>query len=165
MLRSLSYVLSRRRARIASEGCGPSPGSTESSRQSLQTFPEGHTRITIFLTLLAIGVPGCAATRSMPTAEPPVLDSAGDRQSVIAVAERLFSAMKSRDTTAIRQLLAPELVLISIRTAGTTPTQTRRTTVSEFVTSIARSPEDLLERMLEYKGRSAGRSGVALGSV
>jgi len=124
MLRSLSYVLSRRRARIASEGCGPSPGSTESSRHSLQTFPEGHTRITIFLTLLAIGVPGCAASRSMPTAEPPVLDSAGDRQSVIAVAERLFSAMKSRDTTAIRQLLAPELVLISVRTAGMTPTHT-----------------------------------------
>ena len=32
-----------------------------------------------------------------------------------------------------------------------TPTQTRRTTVSEFVTSIARSQEDLLERMWNPK--------------
>lgn len=108
-------------------------------------------RNTILLTMLAIGVSGCAATGSMPTGKPSVPNSAGDRQAVIVVAERLFSAMKSRDTTTLRQMLAPELVLISVRSGGPAPAVTRRTTVSEFVTSIAQSQEEMVERMWNPK--------------
>jgi len=107
------------------------------------------------LAALCIATLSCAPTaqnRASPAAGPTV-DRDAER-SVVVTVERLFEAMRTRDTAAIRQLLAPELVLVSIRTDGTRAH--RSETMPDFLRSIAGSTEELRERMWSPEVRLDG---------
>ena len=96
-------------------------------------------RLVCGATLVGLGVALPARARAQTV---PVNDSA----AVIAVVQRLFDAMASRDTAAARSLLLPGSRVISIRpgSAGVAP---RVQTDSAFIRSLAVSREALLERM------------------
>jgi cyanophycinase len=78
-----------------------------------------------------------------------------DEAAVIAVVNRLFDAMRSRDTATIRSLTHPELRLfVPIETAqGTT---VRVSTVNDFIGQVARSAERLDERAIRPVARVDG---------
>lgn len=104
---------------------------------------------------LCIATLSCAPTaqnRASPAAGPTV-DRDAER-SVVVTVERLFEAMRTRDTAAIRQLLAPELVLVSIQSQGTRAH--RNQTVPDFLRAIAGSPEEPRERMWSPEVRLDG---------
>ena len=67
-------------------------------------------------------------------------------QEVIKTVERLFNSMRSRDTAALRLLLAPDLVIVSSREGAGGPT-VRRQTTPQFLQAIATSAEVPHERM------------------
>lgn len=107
------------------------------------------------LTALCIGTLSCAPTaqnRASPAAGP-TIDRDAER-SVVATVERLFEAMRTRDTAVISRLLAPELVLVSIGPGGTRAHRTQ--TVPDFLLAIAASPEELSERMWSPEVRIDG---------
>jgi hypothetical protein len=74
---------------------------------------------------------------------------AAAEQEVIAVAEALFSAMHTRDTAQIRTLFVPEAQVVPLGVDGPLPAEPQMRSVSEFVTSIGRPGEPLIERMWE----------------
>ncbi|MEJ7760976.1 MAG: nuclear transport factor 2 family protein [Gemmatimonadaceae bacterium] len=112
-------------------------------------------RVLTTLTALCIATLACAPTaqnRASPAAGPTV-DRDAER-SVVVTVERLFEAMRTRDTAVIRQLLAPELVLVSIGPGGTRAHRTQ--TVPDLLRAIAGSPEELRERMWSPEVRLDG---------
>ena len=112
-------------------------------------------RVFTTLTAFCIGTLSCAPyaqNRASPAAGPTV-DRDAER-SVVVTVERLFEAMRTRDTAVIRQLLAPELVLVSIGSEGTRAH--RRQTVPDFLRAIAGSTEELRERMWSPEVRLDG---------
>ena len=72
----------------------------------------------------------------------PVSDSA----AVIAVVQRLFDAMATRDTTTARALMLPNSRVISVR-SGPNGLSVRVQSDSAFIRSLAAAREALLERM------------------
>ncbi len=112
-------------------------------------------RVLTTLTALCIGTLSCVPTaqnRTSPAAGPTV-DRDAER-SVVVTVERLFEAMRTRDTAVIRQLLAPELVLVSIGPGGTRAHRSQ--TVPDFLRAIAGDPEELRERMWSPEVRLDG---------
>ena len=69
-----------------------------------------------------------------------------DSAAVVAVVQRLFDAMATRDTIAARALLLPGARIVSIR-PGATATVPRVQSDTAFVRSLAAAREALLERM------------------
>lgn len=101
------------------------------------------------LTLLLI-VCGCTAAR--PSAAPA---PEGESAEVVAVAERLFAAMESRDTAAIRALFLPQAQIIAVeRIEGSQRMRVR--TIAEFLPGIVSAPETLVERMWDPEVRIEG---------
>lgn len=112
-------------------------------------------RLSRILAVLWVGTLACAP--AVQKAASPVAGPAVDRnaeRSVVAAVERLFEAMRTRDTAVIRQLLAPELVLVSIGSEGTRAH--RGQTVPDFLRAIAGSTEELRERMWSPEVRLDG---------
>ena len=67
-------------------------------------------------------------------------------REVVETVDRVFAAMRTRDTTLLRALLAPDLVIVSAREAEGRTT-VRRQDVAGFLRSVATSAEELRERM------------------
>jgi hypothetical protein len=100
--------------------------------------------------LLLLPLAACSAAR--PSAAPA---PAAETAAVVAVAERLFAAMETRDTAAIRALFLPQARIIAIeRVAGEARVRDRG--VAEFLPSVATSPETLVERMWSPEVRIDG---------
>ena len=107
--------------------------------------------------LLAIGVfvaVSCASTP--PAVSSRASASAADRAAVIAAVESLFSAMRTRDTTALRAMLVPNTQLVSVRSAAGAAARVQVQPVSAFVASIAGATEELVERMWDPRVEVAG---------
>ncbi|HYR11526.1 MAG TPA: lysozyme inhibitor LprI family protein [Longimicrobium sp.] len=68
---------------------------------------------------------------------------AGEHE-VVAAAESLFVAMLARDTTALRRLLHPRAIIVSVAEGGQ---GARVRTVDEWIPGVARNPEALKERI------------------
>lgn len=78
--------------------------------------------------------------------------SSQDQREVIAVAEALFSAMKSRDTATMRRLFHPSGQLTSIESSA----PPRTITAFEFIQRIGRPGAELVERMWNPEVRVDG---------
>jgi hypothetical protein len=101
------------------------------------------------LTLLLIA---CGCTAARPSAAPAL---PGESAEVVAVAERLFAAMESRDTAAIRALFLPQAQIVAVeRIEGRERMRVR--TVAEFLPGIVSAPETLIERMWAPEVRIEG---------
>jgi hypothetical protein len=76
---------------------------------------------------------------------------------VVAVIQKLFDAMLSRDTTALRAVFDPSARLVRGGSRDD-PNQVQVTTVDQFVNSIASAPADarLIERIYEPEVRIDG---------
>lgn len=103
----------------------------------------------------ALAAMGCAAApnASGPTTAPV---SSSDRAAVIAAVQSLFDAMRTRDTIALRAGFTPGAQLVSIRTVPGTPARYQVSSLSEFVTAIARPGDELVERMWSPRVEVAG---------
>ena len=78
-----------------------------------------------------------------------------EAREVVRTVERMFEAMRTRDTTLLRSLLLPELVVVSVRdSAGRAIV--RRQTVDAFLLAIAGAPGELRERMWDPEVRLDG---------
>lgn len=109
----------------------------------------------LVLTACLLTLVGCASAgrgSSGGAAIPPV----GAESEVIAVAEALFSAMRARDTTAIRELFVPESQIAAIRMGAPSAAAPQMRSAEEFVASIGRPGETLAERMWDPQVRIDG---------
>ena len=96
---------------------------------------------------------GSAATGAAATAT----GGAAERE-VVATVDRMFAAMRTRDTAALRALLAPDLVIVSARVVDT-GTVVRRQRAADFLRSVATCRDELRERMWDPEVRVDG--GIA----
>jgi hypothetical protein len=101
--------------------------------------------------LQAQGAP--AAPASPATTVAAAVDA--DRREVVRVVERLFEAMRTRDTATLRALLDPTLVIVS---SSDRPARTRmqRQGTADFLAAIARPGPELRERMWDPEVRVDG---------
>lgn len=106
--------------------------------------------------VLSLGLAGCASAFATSDEHAALPRSAGAEREVIAVAETLFSAMRTRDTTAIRSLFLPEVQIVSLREGASSGTAPQRRSVSDFVSSIARPGDELRERMWDPRVEVSG---------
>lgn len=95
----------------------------------------------------ALLLAGCAAASPPPSDAAAGARSPAAEQEVVAAAEALFSAMRTRDTAAIRDLLLPEMQIVSVRVGGAPAAAPQRRSAEQFIASIARPGEELRERM------------------
>ena len=85
----------------------------------------------------AQGSVGRAATGAPASAATAAQDSA--RREVVAAVQRLFDAMRARDTAAMRSLFDTGATLVSAGARGGGPGM-QRTSLSQFITAIAGAP-------------------------
>lgn len=105
------------------------------------------------LLLLMTACAGVAANRA--SGAPPA-----DEAVVVAVANGLFEAMRTRDTAAIRAMFLPSAPIVSVgRRGGETVVEERR--VGDFLPDIATAPGTLEERMWDPEVRVDGRWRIA----
>jgi hypothetical protein len=112
----------------------------------------GRRRLALALALalaFALGAAACARARvpdaaAAPGAEPGA--EPGAAAEVVATVERMFAGMRARDTTLLRTLLAPDLVIVSAR-AVDTGAVVRRQGTADFLRSVVTSRDELRERM------------------
>ena len=86
----------------------------------------------------------------MAVVTPQAVSAQTDEKRVVAVAEALFDAMRSKDTAALRRLLLPEARLMAVderQSPGTVTFSDR----DQFVERIASSEVELQERMWSPK--------------
>ena len=83
-------------------------------------------------------------------ATPHALSAQTDEKQVVAVAEALFDAMRSKDTAALRRLFLPEARLMAVDERGSPGTVTFSDR-DQFVELIASSEVELQERMWSPK--------------
>ena len=105
-------------------------------------------KIRLATTLFVLMAAGCAlrGARHPPSAP---TGAAVEEQEVVRTIERLFEGMRTRDTAALRGLLAPHLVFVSARESSD-HWSVGRYSVVDFLGDIAQSTsgaEDLHERM------------------
>jgi hypothetical protein len=86
----------------------------------------------------------------------PIFAQMSDEKDIVAAVQKTFHAMAARDAAMIRSTMLPDARLYSVRNDGA-PTGTA---MEDFVTRIAASKEDLLERftrppMVSIRGRMA----------
>ena len=105
-----------------------------------------HGTLVRILPLLLLALAACAQA---PVARP--APSPADAE-VVAVAQRLFDAMRTRDTAAVRGLFRPQGRVIGMGQQGG-ETAFRDRSVDEFIASVAASPEALIERMWDAEVR------------
>jgi RNase P/RNase MRP subunit POP5 len=72
--------------------------------------------------------------------------AAGVQQEIVGVVEEFFAAMRTRDTGRLRQLAAPHLVLVAARDSSGVIRVTRFS-LDEFLAAVARTPEEIRERI------------------
>ena len=98
----------------------------------------------VFAAVLGLLVPGAALAAQ----------SSG-RDSVLATVQQAFDLMRRRDTAGMRQLFDSTARLIGVRD---TTTATRPRTVSQFLASVASTPDDRVsdERMFDPEVRIDG---------
>ena len=96
-----------------------------------------HTAIMLFLLLATATLTSAATAQGVP---------GSDSAAVIAVVQRLFDAMATRDTATARLLMLPGSRLISLR-PGAASAAPRVQSDSAFIRSLAAPGEALLERM------------------
>jgi hypothetical protein len=107
-------------------------------------MPVDRVRIVRSALAFALGAAACARARvpdagAAPEAEPAAAE-------VVATVERMFAGMRTRDTTLLRTLLAPDLVIISARVVDT-GTVVRRQGTADFLRAVATGRDELRERM------------------
>ena len=104
-----------------------------------------------------VGVIGCAPARPGIRATPgQALSQGSDHAEIVGAADALFAAMRARDTTALREMFAPEVRIVSIRIDSASVGGVQSRTVSDFIASIGGSREELVERMWEPRVELAG---------
>lgn len=91
--------------------------------------------------LLLVSLAGCATARTSPAPTP-----GPDADAVIAVANRLFDAMRTRDTVTIKAMFTPQARIVVVGRQNGVPAMRERA-VGEFLGSIVAAPEPLVERM------------------
>lgn len=120
--------------------------------------PARRRRSFVALSVAAVVLLAAACRRS--TIQPPGLPSAAavDEREVVAAAERLFDGMRTRDTALLRELLAPDLVVVASReSADGSPAAVRRQGVADFLRAVAASgPGELRERIWSPEVRVDG---------
>ncbi|MEX2572312.1 MAG: nuclear transport factor 2 family protein [Gemmatimonadota bacterium] len=89
----------------------------------------------------------CATAPVPPPGGTAQVPTSAEGAAVIRAAEALFTAMEARDTTALRRLFMPEAQLAVVRRGGAGEVVIQTRTVGDFVGSIGRGSELLLERM------------------
>ncbi|HEX6037378.1 nuclear transport factor 2 family protein [Longimicrobium sp.] len=100
--------------------------------------------------LLLVSLAGCTTARTAAAPAP-----SPEAAAVVAVADRLFDAMRTRDTVAIKRLFTPQARIVAVgRQNGVA--MMRERAVGEFLGSIATAPEALLERMWDAEVRIDG---------
>ena len=99
---------------------------------------------------------GCAPRRPGIDSGPDGTLSGSAHAEVVGAAEALFAAMRARDTTALRGMFAPEVRIVSVRVEGASVGQVQSRAVSDFITSIGRGGEELVERMWDPRVEVAG---------
>lgn len=98
------------------------------------------------LPLLLLTLAGCAQAPAGRPAPSPA------EAEVVATAQRLFDAMRTRDTAAIRGLFTPQGRLIGMAQQGGEVVYRDRG-VGEFIASVAASQQPLIERMWDAEVR------------
>ena len=108
-------------------------------------------RILLPLSLL-LSVAACASVAANRSTAAPTADEA----AVVAVANGLFDAMRTRDTAAIRAMFLPSAPIVSVgrRRGGETVVEERR--VGDFLPDVATAPGELDERMWDPEVRVDG---------
>ena len=110
------------------------------------------------LLVLTLALYACAAAQNAR--------GRGDRQEAVAVANRLFEAMRAKNAEAIRALFMPEgqLVAIDRPRAGTGPSTTRVFTPEAFAKLIAeaKAPE-FVEKMARFNVQIYGDMALVFG--
>lgn len=92
---------------------------------------------------LAVPLALAACTTPRPSTAPrSIAEPSPDEQAVVATAVRLFDAMATRDTTALRAVLHPRADLIVVDSTG----RVQRIQASGWIRSIGASTEVLHER-------------------
>ena len=91
-------------------------------------------------------------------ASPGSVKSADDEQEVLAVVQRLFDAMRTKDTAAMRQVFDSQAVLVGMRPGrDSTPPHVQRITAAEFAAFVARDKRaDWTERAFNPQVRVSG---------
>ena len=121
--------------------------------------PAHGARRRLATTLLPVLLSLAAAACRRSAIQPPGLPSAGaaDERGVVAAAQRLFDGMRTRDTAALRELLAPDLVIVASREAADGVPAVRRQGVADFLRAVAASgPGELRERIWSPEVRVDG---------
>jgi ketosteroid isomerase-like protein len=108
----------------------------------------------LLMLLGALGTLGCAAATARQGDTNAA--SAADRDAVITAVQALFDAMRTRDTSAIRDAFTPGAQLVSVRTVPGAPARMQTQPLAAFVTSIGRASEELVERMWDPRVEVAG---------
>jgi hypothetical protein len=113
---------------------------------------------TLALLVLALALCACAAAQTAR--------KEGDRQDAVAVANKLFEAMRAKNAEAIRALFMPEgqLVAIDRPRTGTGPSTTRVFTPESFAKLIAefKAPE-FNEKMSRFNVQIFGDMALVYG--
>jgi len=89
---------------------------------------------------------------------PGSVKSADDEKEVLAVVQRLFDAMRTKDTAAMRQVFDSQAVLVGMRPGrDSTPPHVQRITAAEFAAFVARDKRaDWTERAFNPQVRVSG---------
>lgn len=96
--------------------------------------------------------PLALAALALPLTSMPARSQQNDEQAVIAAVQRLFDAMRSRDTAAMRSVFTAEARLVGQAMSEGRPV-VRVTPASQFVAGIGRmtEPRELIERVYAPK--------------
>jgi hypothetical protein len=90
----------------------------------------------------------------------PVFAQTSDEKDAVAAVQKIFDAMAARDATMLRSTILPDARLFSVRADGAPA----GSAMEDFVTRIASSKEDLLERFTNPPAVSIrGRMAVVWG--
>ena len=81
-------------------------------------------------------------------AAPRATGSAADREAVLAVVNKLFDAMRAKDTAAARSVFAPNAVLVTAAAAPDGTPRLQEGQIDAFVASLARPGVPLLDERL-----------------
>ena len=104
-----------------------------------------RTLILMVLALLALSAPAPAAAQT------------GEEREVLAVVQRMFHAMRTRDTVALRSVFGPGARLVGMRTARDGSVRVQELTAEQFVRFVADDQRaEWIERMWEPEVRITG---------
>ena len=103
------------------------------------------------LTLALAWLAAAAATPLVAGAQQPVTKDgppAGDSQAVLAVVNKLFDAMRAKDTAAARSVFAPNAILLTAASGPDGAPRLQEGQIDAFVSSLARPGVPLLDERL-----------------